>query len=208
MSAVIEIPAFVQTNSDNLSGQSPKLRQITVKQYDSMIKNGIFDDNDRIELINGVIIEKMPKGTKHSSITDRATRIFYRTLNDQLLIRNQNPIWLDEFSEPEPDIVLTTIKEDEYETTHPTPNEIFLILEVSDSTLSYDRNTKAIAYSRAGIRQYLLLNIQDNTIEDYREPSTDGYQSKRTLRHGQSFNLVAFPENIFNVEDFLPAEKK
>jgi len=207
MSAVIEITTPVQTTNGILNGHSPKLRQITVKQYDSMIKNGIFDENDKVELLNGVIIEKMTKGTKHSSTTDRVTRIFYRIFGDNLIVRNQNPIWLDEFSEPEPDIVLAMPKDDEYETTHPTPNEIFLILEVSDTTLSYDRNDKCLAYSRAGIRQYLLLNVQDKTIEDYREPSADGYQSKQTFRAGQSFNLVSFPQNTFKVEDFLPIEK-
>ena len=89
---------------------------------------------------------------------------------------------------------------------HPTPEEIYLILEVSDSTLSYDRNTKGEAYARAGIRQYLVLNVQEKTLEDYREPGADGFQSKQTLRAGQEFNLVAFPEIKLNVSDFLPPE--
>ena len=207
MSAVIELTTPVPTTNGNLSSQSPKLRQITVKQYDSMIKNGIFDENDKIELLNGVIIEKMPKGTKHSSTTYRVAKKFFKIFDEIAIVRNQDPIWLNEFSEPEPDIVLAILKDDEYETTYPTPNEILLILEVSDTTLSYNRNDKCLAYSKAGIRQYLLLNVQDKTIEDYREPSADGYQSKQTFRAGQTFNLVAFPENTFKVEDFLPIEK-
>lgn len=204
MSAVIEIPTLTQSADDISNGHYLKLRRLTVKEYDSMIKNGIFDENDQIELLNGVLVEKMPKGTKHSSANDRAARVFYRSLAEKAIIRNQNPIWLDDFSEPEPDIVLAAFDENDYEETHPKPDDIFLILEISDSTLNYDRNEKCFSYSKAGIRQYLLLNVQDRTIEDYREPSADGFQSKQTYRSGQSFNLVAFPEISFQVKDFLP----
>lgn len=180
---------------------------ITVKEYDSLIEKGILTKYDRIELLNGMVIEKMPKSPQHCSLTDLVTHLFIRLFEDKAIIRNQNPIWLDDVSEPEPDIVLAIPKEDEYENSHPTPNEILLILEVSDSTLVYDRKTKGEAYARAGIRQYLLLNLQDRTIEDYREPNADGYQSKQTYRAGHEFNLVAFPEILLFVNDFLPVER-
>jgi Uma2 family endonuclease len=180
---------------------------LTVKEYDSMIELGILTENDNVELLNGVIIEKTFKGTKHCSANDRAAHIFYRILGDKAIVRNQNPIWLDDFSEPEPDIVLAALDENDYEDKHPTPEDIFLILEVSDSTLSYDRTAKRAAYARAGIRQYLLLNVQDGTLEDYREPGLDGYQSKQTLRDEQTFNLVAFPDVSLQAKDFSPLKK-
>lgn len=204
MSVVTENVPQTQHLIKNFNSQDVKLRLITVEEYDAMIESGVFDENDKIELLNGVIFEKMTKGTKHSAANDRANRIFYRLFDDNVIIRNQNPIWLDEYSEPEPDIVLAVSKEDEYENSHPRPEEIYLILEVSDSTLGYDRNTKGEAYARAGIRQYIVLNVPEKTMEDYREPGTDGFQSKQTLRAGQEFNLVAFPEIILNVSDFLP----
>lgn len=206
MIQTIEIAALTNGANGN-SNSSMRLRSFTVKEYDSLIETGFFNENDQIELLNGVIIEKMPKGTKHSSATDRATRIFYRVLANQVAIRNQNPIWLDDFSEPEPDVVLAVVDSDDYEDKHPTPNEIYLILEVSDATLNIDRNVKSMAYARAGIQQYLLLNVKDKTIEDYREPSSDGFQSKQTHRREQLFNLVAFPEISLAVHDFLPVEK-
>ncbi|MEJ7699798.1 MAG: Uma2 family endonuclease [Pyrinomonadaceae bacterium] len=83
-----------------------------------------------------------------------------------------------------------------------------MIIEIADSTLDYDRNTKSLAYARAEIQQYLLLNVQDRTIEDYREPSADGYQSKQTYRAGQTFNLTAFPDVQLEVNNFLPVEKE
>lgn len=207
MSVVIEIPVQTQPLTGTFNSENLKLRQITVKEYDQMIEVGVFDESDRIELLNGAIIEKMPKGTKHATLNDIiATRLIQR-LGDKICVRNQNPIWLDEFSEPEPDIVLAQPPFEKYFDRHPTPDEIFLILEISDSTLSYDRNTKGAAYARAGIRQYLLLNVQDDTLEDYREPGADGFQSKQTHRAGSSFNLVAFPDVLLDVKDFLPVEK-
>lgn len=207
MSAVIETSTSVQPLTGNFNGQTLKLRQITVEEYDAMIENGVFDENDQIELLNGVIIEKMPKGTKHATLNDIIATYLINRLGEKVCVKNQNPIWLDEFSEPEPDIVLAKPPFERYFDAHPTPNEIFLILEIADSTLGYDRNTKGAAYSRAGIRQYLLLNVQEKTLEDYREPGADGFQSKQTYRAGQTFNLVAFPDISLNVDDFLPVEK-
>lgn len=172
-----------------------------------MIESGVFDENDGIALLNGSIFEKMPKGNKRSAATDRIAKFFDRNFNEILFVRNQNPIWLDEYSEPEPDIVLTVLKDDDYENSRPRPEEIYLILEISDSTPVYDRNTKGDACARAGIRRYLVLNVQEKTLEDYREPGADGFQSKQTLRAGQKFNLVAFPEINLSVSDFLASEK-
>lgn len=207
MSAVIEISKLANTQNDKQNDDFLKLRPFTVKEYDWMIAQGMLTENDNVELLNGAIVEKMPKGTKHSAANDRVARVFYRILGDKAIVRNQNPIWLDEFSEPEPDIVLAALDENDYEEKHPAPANIFLILEVSDSTLSYDRTAKSAAYARAGIVQYLLLNVQERTLEDYREPSADGYQSKQTLRGEQTFNLVAFPDVSLQAKDFLPIER-
>lgn len=207
MSAVIEKSISARTASPVSNGQTVKQRRITVKEYDAMIENGIFDENNHIELLDGIITEKMPKGTKHATLNDIIATRLIQKLNDKLCVKNQNPIWLDEFSEPEPDIVLAKLPLEKYFDNHPTPDDIFLILEIADSTLSYDRETKGAVYARAGIRQYLLLNVQEQTVEDYREPSANGYESKQTRRAGESFNLAAFPDVVLQVADFLPAEK-
>ncbi len=206
MSAIIETVLQTQNLTGNFNGQNVKLRRITVEEYDAMIESGVFDENDQVELLNGAIVEKMPKGPKHSAATYRTAKIFFSVFAETAITRIQDPILLDDFSEPEPDIVLAELKADEYETSHPRPEEIYLILEVSDSTLIYDRNTKGDAYARAGICQYIVLNVQEKTLEDYREPGADGFQSKQTLRAGQEFNLVSFPEIKLNVSDFLSSE--
>lgn len=207
MPTVIENSPQTQPLIGNFNGQNVNLRRITVEEYDAMIASGVLDENDRVELLNGAIVEKMPKGPKRSVATYRIAKNFFKIFDEQAIVRVQDPIWLRDFSEPEPDIVVSVLKEDEYEDSHPTPDEIHLILEVSDSTLGYDRNAKKIIYAQAGIRQYIVLNVQDKIVEDYREPSGDGFQSKRTLRAGQSFDLVAFPDISLNVSDFLPTGK-
>ncbi len=182
----------------------PKMRLLSVEIYDSMIKNGILNENDNVELLNGRIIEKMPKGTKHTSATRFITKFFYRIFGDSVVIQVQDPIWLDGFSEPEPDVVLAKPDADEYTKHHPSPADILLIIEVSDTTIYFDRHEKGLAYSRAGITQYLIVNVENNTIEDYRKPTDDGYQSKETYEIGEKISLVAFPEIEIAVEDFLP----
>jgi Uma2 family endonuclease len=207
MSAVIEISQLSQAANGKSNGDYLKLRPFTVKEYDFLIEAGILSAADNIELLNGAIVEKMPKGTKHANFNDIIANLFFQKLGQKVWIRNQNPIWLDDFSEPEPDIVLVEPPFSRYFEKHPTPAEIYLILEVSDTTLSYDRTAKSAAYARAGIRQYLLLNVHERTLEDYREPAADGYQSKQTLRDEQTFNLVAFPDVILQAKDFLPIER-
>ena len=192
---------------DNTISKTPingvKPRLITVAEYDKMIEAGIYTENDHIELLNGEIIETMPKGPKHAAINNKTSRFLIKLLDEKALIRTQDPIVLDNFSEPEPDIVLAKWRDDEYIENHPTPADILLIMEISDTTLIYDREDKARAYSQNGIEQYLLLNLQNETIQDFREPSEEGYQSKCTLRKGDSFNLVAFPEIEINLDDLF-----
>jgi len=190
-------------NVADIPKATPQPRRLSVEIYDAMIENGILTENDNVELLNGAIIEKMPKGTKHTSTTRFITKFFYRNLDESIVIQAQDPIRLDDFSEPEPDIVLAKPDENDYTKRHPTPEDILLIIEVSDSTLYFDRNEKGLAYARAGIEQYLLVSVENNTIEDYRNPNDDGYGMKQTYKTGDKFSLLAFPKIEIAVEDFL-----
>ncbi len=186
------------------NGQILDARLISVGEYDRMIEHGILTTEDKVELLNGVIIRKMPKGTKHALLNDIFADLLKEKLGGKVYVRPQNPIVLDDFSEPEPDIVLAKPPRERYYKTHPTAQDIFLIVEISDSTLGRDRFAKGAAYAKAGIQQYLVFNVQDETIEDYRQPSADGYGAKQTYRSGEAFNLVAFPEIEIEIRDLLP----
>ncbi len=203
MSAVLEIQKTAPKTEVFQNGQILDARLISVEEYDRMIEHGILTSEDKVELLNGVIIKKIPKGTKHASVYDCATRVFYRLFGNNVIVRNQNPIWLSEISEPEPDLVLAVPDKGFYSERHPTPEDILLIIEISDTTLGRDRFAKGSAYAKASIRQYLVFNVQDETIEDYREPDTDGYQFKKAYRRGEAFNLVAFPEIEIKVDDLF-----
>ena len=149
-----------------------------------------------------------PKGTKHSSGNSRANRYFMKLFGDQVIVRIQDPIHLDDLSEPEPDVVLAALADDEYDYHHPTPEEIYLVVEVSDSSLDYDRDEKSALYAQAGIRQYCILNLRERELEDYRQPGAKGYRSKQTYTAEQSFTLAAFPNVVVEVGTLLPKPGK
>ncbi|MDT4896740.1 MAG: hypothetical protein QOH25_1817 [Acidobacteriota bacterium] len=186
----------------------PSLRLLTTSEYERMIAAGIFNEDDRVELLEGVIVEMSPKGMRHATSTDRAARHFLRLLGERVIVRNQNPIRLNDYSEPEPDLVIAALEEFEYSNRHPQAEDIHLVLEVADTTLAYDRHRKGLSYAKAGIVQYLILNVNEMEIEDYREPDVDGYRHKQTYNGGQSFDLVAFPEIMIKVSDLLPPLQK
>lgn len=187
-----------------LTAQPLSLRLFTVAEYDKMITAGILDEDERVELLEGVIRTTSPKGDAHATATDRATRCFIKLLDNRALVRNQNPIHLSDNSEPEPDIVLAVPQEKEYSDRKPQPKDILLILEVADTTLRTDRQKKGDLYAHAGIGQYLILNLKARELEDYREPGANGYRSKQTYSAWQSFNLVAFPEVAISVDELPP----
>jgi hypothetical protein len=182
------------------------LRLFTADEYERMTELGILGEDERVELLKGVILAMSPKGDPHASATDFATRFFINLLDDRVIVRNQNPIRLDDESEPEPDIVLALPDARKYRYRKPVPKDVLLVIEVADSSLSFDRNTKAKLYAKAGIPQYLILNLNQDEVEDLRDPEPSGYRTKHTYARGESFNLVAFPECLIRVEDVLPPE--
>lgn len=183
------------------------LYRLRVEDYDKMIEHGIFDEDERIELWDGVLVKMSPKGIKHRNSTYLTSTFFQERFGRSVITQSQAPIRLDDFSEPEPDVVLAQAPLSNYLLTHPTPKDIYLIIEVADSSIDIDRR-KAFKYARNGIRQYLILNVNTNEIEDYREPSTDDYRFKKTYIEDETFNLVAFPEVEIKVSDLMPPKSE
>jgi Uma2 family endonuclease len=204
MSVLTEIPAKSRINPDFTSNGMISQRLITAAEYQRMIELGIFQEDERIELIEGRIVQMSPKNLKHAIATKRANRWLGKLLGDRAIIGVQDPILLNDFSEPEPDIVLIAPPDERYIENHPTPKDIFLVLEIADTSLIYDRDEKGPLFAQNGIVQYCLLNLQSRELEDYRQPSPNGYRSKRTYTEEQSFNLVSFPKVSIKVKDLLP----
>lgn len=184
----------------------PTLYRFSVADYHKMIKAGVLSEDNRVELLEGVIIKMSPKGKRRAAATNRVAKVFIQTFGDRAIVTNQNPIQLDDNSEPEPDIALLAPQEKEYTDRLPQAADVFVILEVSDTTLKFDRETKGVTYAKAGIKQYLVMNVKGREIVDMREPSPEGYRHTRVLRADERFNLVAFPEIEITVGDLLPPE--
>ncbi|MFO5494443.1 MAG: Uma2 family endonuclease, partial [Cuspidothrix sp.] len=130
------------------------IRQITVNEYHQMAEMGIFHTEERLELISGQIIKMAAKGTAHEAAITRTQRILNQRLGNKVLIRTQSPIKLDDYSEPEPDIAVVKTNVLDYEDHHPQPSEVFLVIEIADSSLKYDREVKTLAYAKSGIIDY------------------------------------------------------
>jgi Uma2 family endonuclease len=205
MAAVIEVPGAAQPLTV-LNGL-PESRLFTAKEYQHLVEVGILNEDERIELIEGRIVRMAPKNIKHAMATRRANRCFTRVLGERVIISVQDPVLLNGFSEPEPDIVLLAPPDDRYLESHPTPKDIFLVLEIADSSLAYDRGVKCPLFAKNGILQFCLLNFQNRELEDYREPGPNGYRRKQTYSEDESFNLVAFPKISIKVNDLLPPVK-
>lgn len=203
MAAVLEVEKTVSVPPNQTNGNPFEEYRLRVEDYEKMIEFGIFNDDDKIELWEGKLINMSPKGTKHRTATTNITDYLYEFLRKRALIQVQDPIRLNDFSEPEPDVALINPPLTKYISNHPTPTDIFLLIEVADTTVLRDRS-KAKGYARNGIQQYLILNLNTDEIEDYREPAEDGYRFKRTYTAEESFNLVAFPDVEIKVADLLP----
>ena len=187
-----------------LDPQIPETRKFTVAEYYRMAEAGILNPEERVQLIAGEIIVMPPMGPGHAGKIIRSNQLLGRLAADQFLVCPQTPLHLDDGSEPEPDVMLVRPRADCYATAHPTPADTFVVLEVSDSTLEYDRNRKAHLYGRAGIAQTLVLNLPEDCIEDFTEPGPQGYGRHTIHRRGDKIRLVALPSLELAVEDLLP----
>ncbi len=208
MATVIEAPAEKRLDNGAAPNGVVGLRLFTASEYQHLADIGVLGEDERVELIEGRIVQMAPKNVSHAIATSRANRTFNKLPGDVAEVRVQDPILLNDYSEPEPDIVLVAPPDDRYLDHHPKPKDIFLILEIAESSLAYDREVKGRLYARNGIIQYCLLNLNDRELEDYRQPGRDGYRSKQTYAENQSFNLAAFPDISIRVSELLPPVKK
>ncbi|MBI4498167.1 MAG: Uma2 family endonuclease [Chloroflexi bacterium] len=180
----------------------PTRRRFTVDEYYRMAKAGILSEDDRVELIDGEIIQMPPIGPRHAWCVDRLTELFVRTFSDAAQVRVQNPVRLSQYSEPQPDLALLR-RQPKYAAAHPTPEDILLAVEVSDTSAAFDRRVKAPLYARSGIGELWLVHLSQNTVTVYQDPTPDGYRAVRTVHRGERLAPLAFPERELAVTDIL-----
>jgi Uma2 family endonuclease len=192
-----------------------QIRPLTSTEYYQMMETGIIKEGERVELISGQIFTMAAKGVRHTICTRRLFKQLLALMGDRADVQSQDPITLPTNSEPEPDVVIARLREDNYENSHPLPADIILIIEVSDTTLKFDRDVKSPLYATAEINEYWIVNLVDDRLEVYRHPEGGIYTTVQIFRpsHGQSpsgrqsINLPGFPEMALNISDFFPAQK-
>ncbi|MBP0019428.1 MAG: Uma2 family endonuclease [Cyanobacteria bacterium SBLK] len=177
------------------------LRLISTTDYHRMAEIGILGADERVELIAGQIIQKMPKGPAHSALCKRIEKLLEYRLSNRVLVRLQDPIQLDTYSEPEPDIAVVRPDRNFYGDRHPTPDEVYLLVEIADTTINRDLGTKADLYATAGIIEYWVFNIPLQQLHIFRDSQPNGYQSQLILRGQQSASLLAFPDCAIAVQE-------
>ena len=182
------------------------LRPLSVQDYHRMVETGILAADERVELIEGQLYTIAAKGTAHSAAVTRIDRVLSRLLANQVLLRFQDPVQLNDFSEPEPDVAIVQPDPLDYETYHPKPENIFWLIEVADSTLQRDRDLKAPAYARSGIQEYWLLDVQERCLYVFREPNQAGYDSEQKLLEQGQIAPLAFPDCTIQVGEFLRSQ--
>jgi Uma2 family endonuclease len=175
----------------------------TVDEYYRMAEAGILKPEDRVELIDGEIIEMSPIGNRHLGCVNRANRLFASAFEKRVVVSVQNPLRLSNYTEPEPDVVLLKPRADDYASKKPAADDALLVLEVAETTLAYDRDVKVPRYAAAGVPEVWIENLRDDLLLVYRNPSGAAYTTSLALRRGDSIAPVGLSDAVFSVEELL-----
>jgi len=172
---------------------TPARTRFTVQHFHRMGEAGIFGENDRIELIEGELIDMAPIGSRHAFAVDELSMRFARLLGEEARVSTQNPLVLGEHSEPQPDLMLLRPRADSYGHALPGPDDVLLLVEVADSTLDYDRSIKVPLYARHGIPEVWIVALESRRLEIYREPLSTGYRTHFAIGPESGVSPVALP---------------
>ncbi len=180
------------------------IRRLTVEEYHTLAEVGVLHEDDRVELINGQLIDMLPIGPFHSGSTKRLLRLFERSSRDRWITSIQDPVALGPHDEPQPDLMLLRPEPDFYSTRHPGAADVFLLVEISDSTLIVDRQEKLPLYARSGIPEVWIVNLPEHVIEVYRQPAPSGsYSEQQKVHPGESLAPAAFPDAVIDTAALL-----
>ena len=178
-------------------------RRFSVKEYYLMAEAGILSPRDRVELIDGEIVQMAAMGSYHAGCVNTLNRAFMETLGRRVVVSVQNPVRLSEHSEPQPDIALLRPRADLYTESHPRAGDVMLIVEVSHSTVEYDRDVKTPLYAAAGIPELWLVNLDEDFIDGLSDPDGAGYRTLRRYVRGERIAPALLPDAALEVSEIL-----
>ena len=190
---------------DVLATVDVRRRRFTVEEYYRMAEVGILTETDRVELIEGEIIEMSPIGLRHSLSVAALNNSLVRGIGDRAVMWSANPVRLFPHTEPQPDVVFVRAPLTRY-AQHPGPADILFLVEVSDTSYRFDRNVKLPLYARAGVPEVWIVDLTHDVIEVFRQPSLSGYGSTQRIERGGSVALLAFPDVALAATEILPAQ--
>jgi Uma2 family endonuclease len=177
--------------------------RFSVEDYYRMAETGVIPPGARVELIGGEIIDMSPIGPLHGGMVNQLLELFTSLAQRRWMVAVQNPLRLGPDSEPEPDLLLLKRRANFYRRHHPTPEDVFLLVEVADNTVDYDRSVKIPLYGRCGVPEVWLVNLPEGIIEVYRSPHFTGYAEKLILSAGQRAQVAAFPDVSLDVSELF-----
>jgi Uma2 family endonuclease len=176
----------------------------TVDEWHRMGDAGLFvGETRRTELFDGEIIEMAAVGSRHAVSVNRLNRLLGLAVGDRAVVQVQNPVGLNERSEPQPDVALLHPPLDRYLAGHPGPADVFLLIEVADSSLGFDLDTKGPAYGRAGVIETWVVDLDHEVVHVMRRPGPDGYDEQRTVGRDGRLGVTALPGVTMAVDDVL-----
>ena len=178
-------------------------RALTVAEYHRMGEVGILTERDRVELIEGQLVARAPIGSQHSGTVNALTRRLVLAVGDRGVVAVQNPVQLDDLTEPEPDFAVLKPRADDYRLATPRADEVLLIVEVADSSLAYDRNVKRSLYARHGIAEFWIVNLVAGEVEVCRSPSGDDYASVTNVGRGGILEPELLPGATIPIDALL-----
>ena len=175
----------------------PELRKFSITEYYKLAETGVLAPSERVELLNGQIIRMAPIGETHRTIVDKLNYIFVDKPRNRYRVSIDQPIRIDNFNEPQPDVVLYKRG---IENRHPTPEDIYLVIEVADTTLDYDSGVKLRAYEKGGIKEYWIIDVGQKTVKIYRLLPQENNYTPEAHTHGV-IAPQAFPDVTVEFKD-------
>ena len=185
--------------------KKPQRRRLTVDDFARMCEAGILSADDRVELIDGELVEMPPMGSEHAGIVNELANVLPGLLDPAVRLRVQSSVQLTRYTQPEPDLAVVSRDSRLYLRRHPQPEEILIAIEVADSSLTYDREEKMPRYAAAGVPEAWLVNVRARTITVYTEATTTGYRASRTLQWTQELVATAVDDLRLTFEEILPS---
>lgn len=172
----------------------PVRHLLSVRDFYKMGEVGILGPDDRVELIEGVLIDMAPIGSPHAGMVTRLNNLLARALAGRAVLSPQNPVRLGEHSEPQPDLTVLRAREDFYADAHPEPADVLLLIEVADTSVRFDRETKVPLYARHGIPEVWLIDLNARRVEVYRGPTGGAYRERRFPDNTETLGPALLPD--------------